>query len=381
MSLEMVALGWKLRMTPAQREVFMAMADHATSIGTGIKAEMALIAHKVDMDVRTVRRIIRQLEDQGLLVLEKRSRGRSANEWRIDLTKAVYKPEFRNPVNLPALSPEPGQVARVNPVNLPALASPPHTPPVIQDQDHTSIPFGNTSGASGADAPSPAKLPVGKNERPKPAPRQPKHERVTTWTCTCGQTFVGKRVTAEAQGWKSLAPMNIGGTTPGLCPACVKQQTLTKEAVEPLFTALSAVFNANNPATSSVYGPLIGMIINGKGNYPGLISYEATRQQRRSTELDFHRLADDVERFRVWQTKVRNRAVPTSVQWFLPAWADWRAVCVKTAPLGTASTHAMIAAANAEKAAVAEALKVEIPADTPEGINPLLFAVAPGARK
>lgn len=85
------AYKWKFD-RPAEREVYMALADHADEDGRDIRPAVALVAWKVDLGERTVRNHITALVAKGILV--KDTDGNSAEQpdtYHIDATKAVPK--------------------------------------------------------------------------------------------------------------------------------------------------------------------------------------------------------------------------------------------------------------------------------------------------
>ncbi len=109
MSIKYVAYGWDIKLRPALREVYMAMADHADHNGRNIFPSLGLLAWKMDVDVRTVRRLIRELETTGIVVLDKKGNGRATNSWHIDISKAIFKEPFQN---------ETGQIVRSDRIEL-----------------------------------------------------------------------------------------------------------------------------------------------------------------------------------------------------------------------------------------------------------------------
>lgn len=84
---------WDLKLSPAQRTVLLAYADHADHEGKNIEAGIPLIAWKTDYSERQVRRITRELEKAGLLVAREQRRGKPTR-YDIDFSKAEHKAPF-----------------------------------------------------------------------------------------------------------------------------------------------------------------------------------------------------------------------------------------------------------------------------------------------
>lgn len=86
-----------LKLPRSQRDVLIAMADHADDFGGQVFPSVSHIAWKTDYDRRTVQRAKRDLESLGVLVeVAPASRHRPV-EYRIDLSKAPKKPLYRRP--------------------------------------------------------------------------------------------------------------------------------------------------------------------------------------------------------------------------------------------------------------------------------------------
>lgn len=87
---------WELDLPFNESYVLLSLADHASHDGTRVFPGVALTAWKTSYSARNVQRILRKLEDRGLLVPvahEEGGRG-NATEYRIDLSAAPRKPPF-----------------------------------------------------------------------------------------------------------------------------------------------------------------------------------------------------------------------------------------------------------------------------------------------
>lgn len=93
MSAKMMGQVWELVLTPARQSVLLALADHADHNGADVKPGVPLIAWKTGYSERQVQRIMRELEDDGLLVKVAQPPGRPT-VYRIDLSKGTRKPAY-----------------------------------------------------------------------------------------------------------------------------------------------------------------------------------------------------------------------------------------------------------------------------------------------
>ena len=84
---------WGLALPRVERDVLLAMADHADQNGENVRPSLALVAWKTDYSTRQVQRIQKILRDKGILIVMRESRrhGRPT-EYRIDLDAAPKKP-------------------------------------------------------------------------------------------------------------------------------------------------------------------------------------------------------------------------------------------------------------------------------------------------
>ena len=87
---------FKLALTHAQRDVLLALADHADDNGGSVRPSHALIAWKLDCSERSVRRNVDELLRTGILKQVRHSGPGRPNEYRIDLSAGVRKASFRD---------------------------------------------------------------------------------------------------------------------------------------------------------------------------------------------------------------------------------------------------------------------------------------------
>lgn len=90
MSVEAMSRVWKLKLTPAKKIVLLALTDHADQDGNGIRPSIPTIAWKTDYSENQVRRIIKQLVQDGLLIEKARPDGRPVL-YSFSMTKGVVK--------------------------------------------------------------------------------------------------------------------------------------------------------------------------------------------------------------------------------------------------------------------------------------------------
>lgn len=96
MSAKISGMVWDLKLSPAERQVLLAMADHADHEGNNVRPSVALIAWKTDYSERQVQRIIKDLRKAGILVLTKGATPHSPNHYRIDVSAGIFKEPFRS---------------------------------------------------------------------------------------------------------------------------------------------------------------------------------------------------------------------------------------------------------------------------------------------
>jgi hypothetical protein len=87
---------YELVLTHAQREMLLALADHADDSGGSVRPSHARIAWKLDCSERSVRRNIDELLRSGILKQVRHSGPGRPNEYRIDLSAGVLKDPFRD---------------------------------------------------------------------------------------------------------------------------------------------------------------------------------------------------------------------------------------------------------------------------------------------
>lgn len=96
MSVKVMGQVWELDLPHNKVLLLLAMADHADHEGKHVHPSVELLAWKTGYEERQVRRILRTLEKDGLLVVEKAGGGRNkTTEYRIDIAKGVKKSPFR----------------------------------------------------------------------------------------------------------------------------------------------------------------------------------------------------------------------------------------------------------------------------------------------
>jgi hypothetical protein len=97
MSIRIQTEVWKLKMEPSEQHVLHCLADWADDVGEGVYPSMAYVAWKTNYSKRQVQRIVRSLEEQGILVCVKPGGQHRAREYLIELESATYKEPFRKP--------------------------------------------------------------------------------------------------------------------------------------------------------------------------------------------------------------------------------------------------------------------------------------------
>lgn len=85
---------YQRKLTPAKREVLLAMAENAKDDGTDCKPGVPYIAWKVDLSDRQVQRIQKALVEDGILVIVEKP-ARKPIVYTINLDAAEKKPEYR----------------------------------------------------------------------------------------------------------------------------------------------------------------------------------------------------------------------------------------------------------------------------------------------
>jgi Helix-turn-helix domain len=97
---------WELQLSPAERMVLLALADHADHLGANIYPSIALVAWKTGYSGRQVSRVIAQLVTDGLLIVLQAGGGRKRSTmYRFDLDAGTVKPPFVYPENHDKMSP------------------------------------------------------------------------------------------------------------------------------------------------------------------------------------------------------------------------------------------------------------------------------------
>jgi hypothetical protein len=86
---------YELALTSAQREVLLALADHADDDGGSVRPSHARIAWKLDRSVSSVQSITYQLIDLGVLKVVRKPGPGHPTEYVIDLANAPRKAPFR----------------------------------------------------------------------------------------------------------------------------------------------------------------------------------------------------------------------------------------------------------------------------------------------
>jgi len=96
MSTEASAWAWKQRLSPASKLILMALAGAADAVGI-CWPRVRLIAEKACTSPRTVQRVLKELEVNGLLQIERKYRkdgGQSSNVYRLNL---AFPPSICHP--------------------------------------------------------------------------------------------------------------------------------------------------------------------------------------------------------------------------------------------------------------------------------------------
>jgi hypothetical protein len=77
-----------------ERELLLAICDHARDDGTGARPGVRLLSHKTDLSTRQVERHLKSLRDQRIIIPRSGGGHGRAVEYFIDLSKAEIKPAF-----------------------------------------------------------------------------------------------------------------------------------------------------------------------------------------------------------------------------------------------------------------------------------------------
>ncbi len=91
MSVKQMALVWEHEWAAGEQLVMLSLADHADHEGRSIWPSHDLTAYKTGYKRRNVQRVIKQLRDKEILVVEKESTATRPTEYRIDWSKAERK--------------------------------------------------------------------------------------------------------------------------------------------------------------------------------------------------------------------------------------------------------------------------------------------------
>jgi len=93
MSAKSMGQVFDLVLTPAKRNLLLAMADHADHDGRSIKPGVPYLAWKTDYSERQVQRLLRELEADGIVVIEATRLGKPTS-YALDFSKAQRKAAF-----------------------------------------------------------------------------------------------------------------------------------------------------------------------------------------------------------------------------------------------------------------------------------------------
>jgi hypothetical protein len=85
MSVRVQTYVWQLELAPALKLVAIALADHCNNEGYEARPSQQLLADKTGYQVRHVRRILNELVDLGVIVLDRKSNQHQANSYRFPL--------------------------------------------------------------------------------------------------------------------------------------------------------------------------------------------------------------------------------------------------------------------------------------------------------
>lgn len=85
---------WGLKLAPAKRDLLMALADHAKDDGSNAYPSVDFLAWKLDISPRTVQRLLRELEHDGLILATTRAGRSKPTVYKIDLSNGVKKSPF-----------------------------------------------------------------------------------------------------------------------------------------------------------------------------------------------------------------------------------------------------------------------------------------------
>jgi len=106
MSVRQMALVWEHEFSRSEQAIMLALTDHASDDGTRIFPSIARIAWKTDYSERQVKRIIKTLTKNEVLVLVCKASRHRPNEYRVDWTAAKPKDGFRGDITVSPLDGE-----------------------------------------------------------------------------------------------------------------------------------------------------------------------------------------------------------------------------------------------------------------------------------
>lgn len=95
MSIKQMAQVWDLDLDHAQRLVLLALADHAHDDGHGARPAVRLVAWKTGYTDRSVKRILHELREAGLIEVALQGGGRLATVYTLCLDRGKLKPPYK----------------------------------------------------------------------------------------------------------------------------------------------------------------------------------------------------------------------------------------------------------------------------------------------
>jgi hypothetical protein len=156
MSVRVQTYVWQLELSPYQKLVAIALADHCQDDGSEARPSQDRLARKTGLSRRGIQKILQQLVEAGVIILDKRGFQHYANIYRFPLPEdfATLRREPRSPLTQ---TPDANGVRQMRTARRPDAngVRPNHKEPSIETEKQISIPmppgfkdvFRNSTGA------------------------------------------------------------------------------------------------------------------------------------------------------------------------------------------------------------------------------------------
>lgn len=96
MSIKKMAEVWELDLPQNKLLVLLALADHANDEGRNVFPSVKRVAWKTGYSPRQIQRVLRQLEEDSLLIKESEGGGTQPRKYRIDTSAVPAKVPFED---------------------------------------------------------------------------------------------------------------------------------------------------------------------------------------------------------------------------------------------------------------------------------------------